>query len=130
MNDEVYKIVTSSEKLTRIGYEMISDGYAESYHLNGLLHREGDNPAYIDITGLKKWYIQGKLHRFLGPSVVPPLSADYEEVYCLGAVVIHGKDREDFKKLLGSPLELAPLYINHEVLKEVAKYILEGKDNE
>jgi hypothetical protein len=40
--------------------------------VNDLYHREDDLPAVIEANGLKRWYVDGKLHRIAGPAVTHP----------------------------------------------------------
>jgi hypothetical protein len=35
----------------------------QEWYRECVLHRDGDKPALIDITGLAEWYVNGKLHR-------------------------------------------------------------------
>jgi len=39
------------------------DGTQRWFNKAGQLHRENDLPAYIDISGYKEWWINGKRHR-------------------------------------------------------------------
>ena len=126
MNDEVYKLAASTEKLAKVGYEALKDGVCIAYYLNGVLHRDDDHPAYQDFHGTKKWFKEGVLHRTLGPAIISTSTETPELVYYLGGEEITGKDREDFIKLIEASPEEVPLFINHPVLREVAKERLKG----
>ena len=42
----------------------------KEWHKDGVLHRDGDLPAYISARGDLEWYQHGKRHRNNGPAVV------------------------------------------------------------
>jgi hypothetical protein len=126
VSDTVYRIVDTTEKLSRLGYEAVADPYSISYYYNGLLHREDDVPAYEDFNGTKKWYVDGELHRIKGPAVIFTSSGVESKVYYLRGNEIRGKDLIDLKKFISSPLEDMPLFINHSLLKDYAKEVLEA----
>lgn len=100
------------------GYECINDGIAESYYLDGFLHREGDLPAYKDINGTKMYYWHGKKHRTKGPAQTSPNTLGR---YFLEGNEILGQDLDDFLKLIKMDILCVPLFINHNVLSCVAK---------
>ena len=55
-----------------IEYKVRVDDDGGEYWRNskGVLHREGDQPAYICPNGYKSYYINGKRHRESGPAVI------------------------------------------------------------
>ena len=103
------------------GFEEVDDGFSISYHFNGFLHRDNDLPAYKDRHGTLKWYKNGMLHRTKGPAIINTSKTIGEEVYYLNGQEIKGQDREDFKKLIKCNMSQVPLFINHPVLKDIAK---------
>ena len=126
--NEVYRTTDSVLKLSRVGYEAVNDGLSVSYYLDGFLHRDDDEPSYVDLHGTKKWHKEGTLHRITGPAVISSSKTDSKKVYYLGGNEVTGQDREDFIKLIDSPIEEVPLFINHPLLCDVAKQRLENNE--
>ena len=63
------------------------------YKLNGVLHNEDDQPAYYyynsdGTLSEKRWYVNGKIHREVGPAVINYISGKpYEQQYYKNGVL-------------------------------------------
>ena len=42
----------------------------KEWFINGIRHRDDDNPAIVSIDGHKEWWINMKRHRIGGPAVI------------------------------------------------------------
>jgi hypothetical protein len=57
--DNPYKVIENGVEY----FILEQDDYIEYTNKDGLVHREGDNPAIIYASGKKKWFKEGSLHR-------------------------------------------------------------------
>ena len=76
------------------GLTIAADG-GKSWHLNGLLHREG-GPAIETAGGSKHWYQNGVLHRVDGPAI----EYDTLEFWYLNGEHIECETQEKFLRII------------------------------
>jgi len=74
----IKKIITYEELIERCTGKFINNG-TEEWYLNGLLHRDGDQPAIITQSGDREWYVNGKRH---GNNDRPAVINDMETIWC------------------------------------------------
>ncbi len=92
---------------------------------NGEKHRE-DGPAHIEPDGTKWWYLHGKIHRIDGPALEDVYGNDQ---WFIGGICLNEYEIDKTKKFLaGECFRELPMYLNHPILKFVAKKMLEQNE--